>query len=191
VWIPAHQQHLQLMGLKFLDRTVGRPTWKTAAGQSLVTNPKALSVVSQNLYRRTPPVAEHKQPAAKRISAELRPAHPRQTIDAGAKINARDSYQDAHLRRQLNHAPPQPERHSCNTTSAAAPDAISTDNLCPPTPCSVSLHSPRFLGSVPVNSMNFADLCTAGILLRTATPEDTPLARLSLLYSSPNARAVA
>src|SRR5258707_4061060 len=122
------------MGLKLLDRTVSRPTRKTAAGQSLVAHPKPLSVVSQNLHRRTPPIAENKQPAAKRIRTELRSAHPRQAVDASAKIDARDSHQDAHLRRQLNHTAPQPDRHSCNTTSAAAPDAISTGNLCPSLP---------------------------------------------------------
>ena len=46
-------------------------------------------------------------------------------------------------------------------------------------------------GPILPSAADFADLCTAGILLRTGSADATPLARLSLLYSSLNARAVA
>src|ERR1700694_1206706 len=43
-----------------------------------------------------------------------------------------------HLRRELGHAAPQPDRHNCSTTSAAALGTISSCSLCPLGPCSDS-----------------------------------------------------
>jgi hypothetical protein len=124
--IPTHQQHLQLMRRELLDRPARRPVRKTVCRKTFVQNPKTLPVVDQNFYCGTPSIAEHEQPAAKRIRMQLRPAHPRQAIDAGAKVDARYRHEDAHLRRELDHAPTHPDRHNCKTTSAAAPADIST-----------------------------------------------------------------
>src|ERR1017187_9237985 len=132
----------------------------------------------------------------------MRPAHPRQTIDAGAKIDARHRHQDAHLRRELNHGDAaQPDRHNCNTTSVAALGAISSCSLSPFGPCSDNRHPlvltgsdnrhPIVLtGSAPANSMNFTALRAARALLPPPNVAAAPLTRLSLLYSSPRARAV-
>src|SRR5271166_5551366 len=92
-------EHLQLMGLKFLDRSGRRPVWKTPLRQTLVAHPEALAVVGQNLHGGASPITENEQPATKRIDLKLRPADPRQTIDAGAKVDARHRHQNAHLRR--------------------------------------------------------------------------------------------
>src|ERR1019366_9909456 len=126
VRVGAHQEHLQLMRLQLLDGTVGRPVWELPLRQTLMADPKSLTIVGQNLDRRAPPIAEHHQPAAERIHLELRPADPRQAVDAGAKVDARHRHEDPHLRSELDHEAPQPERQSCNTTSAAAPGAISS-----------------------------------------------------------------
>src|ERR1035441_1575150 len=107
VRVTAHQQYLQLMGLQLMDRAVRRPIGKAALRQALVTDPKALTVVRQNLHGGAPSIAENEQPATEGIGMKMRTAHPRQTIDAGAKVDARHGHQDAHLRRELNHAAPQ------------------------------------------------------------------------------------
>src|ERR1017187_4142761 len=121
----------------------------------------------------------------------MRPAHPRQTIDAGAKIDARHRHQDAHLRRELNHGDAaQPDRHNCNTTSVAALGAISSCSLSPLGPCSDNRHPLVLPRREPANSMNFTALRAARALLPPPNVAAAPLTRLSLLYSSPRARAV-
>src|ERR1035441_9363828 len=121
----------------------------------------------------------------------MRPAHPRQTIDAGAKIDARHRHQDAHLRRELNHGDAaQPDRHNCNTTSVAALGAISSCSLSPFGPCSDNRHPLVLTGSAPANSMNFTALRAARAFPPPPTAPPAPLTRLSLLSPSPRARAV-
>src|ERR1017187_1919302 len=121
----------------------------------------------------------------------MRPAHPRQTIDAGAKIDARHRHQDAHLRRELNHGDAaQPDRHNCNTTSVAALGPISSSSLSPFGPCSDNRHPLVLTGSEPANSMNFTALRAARALLPPPHVAAAPLTPLSLLSSSPRARAV-
>src|ERR1017187_5338031 len=143
------------MGLQFLDRAVRRPVRKAALRQALVADPEALAVVAQNFDCGAPAIPENEQPAAKGIGVQMRTAHPRQTIDAGAKINARHLHQDPHLRRELDHEAPQPDLHNCNTISAAAPGAICSCSLCPSTLRSDTRHSLPLAGSAPVNSTNF------------------------------------
>jgi hypothetical protein len=70
--IRAHQQHLQLMGLQLLDRTVRRPVRELPLRQSFVAHPKALAVIRQNFHGGAPPIAEHEKPATEWIDLKLR-----------------------------------------------------------------------------------------------------------------------
>src|ERR1039458_2280689 len=140
------------MGLQLMDWAVRRPVRKAALRQALVADPEALAVVRQNLHCGAPAIAENDEPATERINIQLPPAHPRQAIDAGAKVDACHGHQDAHLRREFNHEAPQPDRHNCNTTSAAALGAISSCSLCPLGPCSDSRQPLELARSAPGNS---------------------------------------
>src|SRR6266478_5434959 len=156
-----------------------------------MTHPKTLTVIRQDFHRGAPPIAKHEKPATEWIDLELRLADPRQPIDAGAKVDARNRHQDAHLCGKLDHGDAdQPDRHSCNTISVAAPGAISSCSLCPSTFCNDSRQPLGLTGNAPVNSMNFIGSGFDVSFALPGTRAITPLIRLSLLYSRPSARAV-
>src|SRR6266404_4017621 len=157
-----------------------------------MTHPKTLTVIRQDFHRGAPPIAKHEKPATEWIDLELRLADPRQPIDAGAKVDARNRHQDAHLCGKLDHGDAdQPDRHSCNTISVAAPGAISSCSRSPTGPRSDTRHPPGLAGNTPVSSTNFigfgVDRTDALRVSRAITPT---LAALSLLYSRHSARAV-
>jgi hypothetical protein len=129
-----------------------------ALRQTFMAHPKSLAIVGQNLDRGASTIAENYEPAAERIHLQLRLAHSRQTLDTGTKIDARHGHEDPHLRGELNQAARQPDRHNCNTTSAAAPGAISSCSRCPFVPCSDNRQPLELTGNAPVNSMNFTAL---------------------------------
>src|SRR5450631_414119 len=180
------------MCLQLLDRTVRRPVRKFPVRQTLMADPKSLAVVNQNLDCRTSAVTEDEQPTRVRIGIQLRSAHSRQPIDAGAKVDARHRHQDTHLRGELDHGDAaQPDRHNCSTISVAALGAISSCSLCPFAFCNDSRQPLGFTGNAPLNSMNFIG---SGFDGRFALPRPraitSPLIPLSLLYSRPSDRAV-
>src|SRR5262245_53873135 len=101
-------------------RATRRPPAKLPLRQSLVREPKALAVVTQNAQRGLSPTAEDEQPPAERIGVEHLPADAREAVDALAKILRLHRDQDAHLRRDLNHdAAPA----SCRTNAARSESA--------------------------------------------------------------------
>jgi hypothetical protein len=155
-----------------------------------VANPKALAVVGQNFHRGAPPIAEHEEPATKWIDLKLRLADPRQAIDAGAKVDARHRHQNAHLRGELDHKAPQPDRHNCNTISVAALGAISSCSLCPFAFRNDNRQPLGLAGNPPVSSINFIGSGFDSRFVLLGTRAITPLILLSLLYSRPSARAV-
>src|SRR5271166_48289 len=178
------------MGLELLDRSVRRPVRELPLRQSFMAHPKTLTVIRQNFHGGAPPIAEHEEPPTEWIDLQLRLADPRQPIDAGAKVDARHRHQDAHLRGELDHKAPQPDRHNCNTISVAALGAISSCSLCPFAFCNDSRQPLGLAGSPPLSSMNFTGFGIDEALVLPGTRAITPLIPLSLLYSRPSARAV-
>ena len=162
--VTAHQQHLQLMGLQLMDCAISRPIGKAAPRETLMADPKTLTIIGQDFDRRAPAIAEDDEPATEGINLELRPADPGHAIDAGAKIDTRYGDEYPHLPGKLDHKAPQPDRHNCNTTSVAALGAISICSLCPLGPCSDSRHPLGLTGSAPVNAMNFTAFWPACLL---------------------------
>jgi hypothetical protein len=69
-----------------------------------VAQPKSLAIVNQYLYRRGPVVAKHEYPSAKGVLLKHVFAEPGQTVDPFPEIRRLDRDQDAHLRRELDHA---------------------------------------------------------------------------------------
>jgi hypothetical protein len=71
-----------------------------------MAQPKALAVIHQDLHGGGAPIAKDEDPAAERVTLQYRLAELRQAVNALAEISRLDGHQDAHLRRDLNHAPP-------------------------------------------------------------------------------------
>jgi hypothetical protein len=65
--------------------------------------------------------AEDEQASGERIGIQFLPAHLRQSVDALSQIDRFDGYQDAHLRRYLNHADSHNTRLSPAKSGGALP----------------------------------------------------------------------
>src|SRR2546422_48329 len=78
------------------------------------------SIIDEYANRRAPPAAENEQPAGERIGFKLLLTQPRQRIDALAAIHRFQRHQDAHLRRDLDHASPSHNARLSATNSAVA-----------------------------------------------------------------------
>ncbi|MGD0228673.1 MAG: hypothetical protein ABSF71_40755 [Terriglobia bacterium] len=67
----------------------------------VLAQPESPAVIGQDLQRRAPTVAEHEQPARKRVRLQLLLVHPRQAINPVAEIHRFHRHQDAGLRGDL------------------------------------------------------------------------------------------
>ena len=120
--IAAGEQHLKLMRLKRSRGIISwsaRPEPKSSRRQSLLAEPKTLTVVDQNLqgFGASVPKDEHR--AAHGIAGKLLPAHPAQSINASPKIRRLYGHPNPHVRRELNHAA-SPLSRSARTSAATS-----------------------------------------------------------------------
>jgi hypothetical protein len=76
---------------------------KSALRKPLVRQPKSLAVVHENAQSVLPAIAEHEQPPRERIGHQHLATHARQAVDPFAEIDRLHAYEDAHLRRDLDH----------------------------------------------------------------------------------------
>ena len=101
--------------------TSGNARWKAACGKA-----KSLGHRTPDLQRRRRPVAEHEDPAAKRVVPEHLLADPGQAVDPPAKIGRLDGHHDPHLRRDLDHDARIPEAPA-QRRQVRRPDALQID----------------------------------------------------------------
>jgi hypothetical protein len=83
--------------------TTDRPPAKPALRQSLLTEPKTLPVIDQDLYRCPSPVPEYKHAPGEGIFLKLIAAHTGQSVYAIPKVDGIHSHKYPHLRRQREH----------------------------------------------------------------------------------------
>ena len=100
--IPVPQKHLKLMGGQGCQSRPLRPPAEFALAQTLVTQPKPLSVIGEHTDGRALPVGENEQAPAQRILLESVAAKGTEPIDTGAEIGGIDGHKDAHLRSDLD-----------------------------------------------------------------------------------------
>lgn len=79
-----------------------RPEAKLARREALLAQPEALTIVGEDLHRRTASVAEDEERAAVWITFELITSKLRQAVDAAAKVGRRDRDENARLRSELD-----------------------------------------------------------------------------------------
>src|SRR5271157_4518272 len=117
-----------------------RPPHKTPFREPLLRQPEALPVIHQNADRGSPPAAKHKQTTRERIRLLFLLAQSGQRVDALSSIHGFDRHQDAHLRRNLDHARSHNARLSPARSGAVVP-----------------FHWIRILPCRPSNSMRHSD----------------------------------
>jgi len=103
--IPIPKQHLQLKGSEGSRRfTTGSsdPT-ERPRGQTLMAQPEALPIIGQYAHGIAPLIAEDKKSPAEGIAVEAFPTDLAQSIDAGSEIDRLHTYQNTHMRGDLNH----------------------------------------------------------------------------------------
>src|SRR5207249_1893612 len=122
------------------------------------------------------PAAEHKQAAGEGIGLEFLLAQPSQGIDALPAIHCCDRYQDAHLRRDLNHADSHNTRLSPARSGAVAP--FHWMRILPRGPSNSIRHSARPMAWGGASSKN-----VAGAIVGRAGEGPVSAIRLSLPYS--------
>src|SRR5262249_45903299 len=83
---------------------VGRgPPAELSLGKSLVTKPKSLAVIHQQLHGCRPAIAKDEDGTGERVVLEGFLAEPGQAVDPATKIDRLDGDQDLHLRGDLEH----------------------------------------------------------------------------------------
>src|SRR5206468_1932303 len=118
------------------------------------------SVVDKNANRRPAPAPKNKQAARERIRLELLSAPPCQRIDAFAAVHGFHRHQDAHLRGDLNHAPPrsigaEPSHNArLSATSSAVAMPLNSILIRPRGPSNSTRHSGELPGRGAISSTN-------------------------------------
>src|SRR5271166_4477944 len=103
--VAGGQQHLRLIGLQHPRGLVSAwPPHKAPFRQPLLRQPEPLPVIDQDADRRPSPAPEHKQTTRERIRLQFLLAQSGKRVDALSSIHGFDRHQDAHLRRNLDHA---------------------------------------------------------------------------------------
>src|ERR1035437_1334409 len=93
--------HIQTQG--GLLAAAGPPA-EASLRKPFLAEPKALAVIHEDLKGATTTVGEHEQRAGHRVQVKPLPANLHQPVNAFAKIYRLHRQQQAHLRRELNHA---------------------------------------------------------------------------------------
>src|SRR5271165_4246815 len=139
--VAGGQQHLRLIGLQHpRGLLAARPPHQAPFRQPLLRQPEPLPVIDQDADRRSPPAAKPKQTTRERIRLQFLLAQLGQRVDALSSIDRFDRHQDAHLRRNLDHARSHNARLSPARSGAVVP-----------------FHWIRILPCGPSNSMRHSD----------------------------------
>src|SRR4051812_5412107 len=81
-----------------------RPTTEAPFGKTFLSEPESLTVIDEHFDRSRAAAAKYKQAIGERIGREFLLAQRYQPINALAEVDRVDGDQNAHLRRDLDHA---------------------------------------------------------------------------------------
>jgi hypothetical protein len=91
--------------LEGIDPALLGPTGETSNREPLVTDPKPLTVISEDSEGGPRSVAENEESTAERVGLEHLPADTAQSVDAVSEVNGFYANQDTQLGCDLNHRP--------------------------------------------------------------------------------------
>src|SRR5580658_2980956 len=98
-----------------------RPPHEPPLRQSFLRQPEPLPVIDQDADRSSTPAPEYKQTSRERIGLQFVLAQSGERVDALPAVDRFDGHQDAHLRRDLDHADSHKPRLNPARSGAAAP----------------------------------------------------------------------
>src|ERR1019366_1892543 len=175
--IARRQQQLCLMRLEHAGGLfAARPPHESPLRQPFLRQPEPLAVIDQDADRGPTPTPKYKQASGEGICLEFVLAQPGKRVDALPAIDRFDRYQDAHLRRDLDHADSHNARLSPARSGATTP--FHWMRILPRGPSNSMMHSERPSVCGATNSKNSA----GGAGARLAGASDSAM-RFSLPYS--------
>src|SRR5437016_2723225 len=153
--IARRQQQLCLMRLEHAGGLfAARPPHESPLRQPFLRQPEPLAVIDQDADRGSTTAPEYKQASREGICLEFVLAQSGERVDALPAIDRFDRYQDAHLRRDLDHADSHNARLSPARSGAAAP--FHWMRIFPRDPSNSMRHSERPTVCGATNSKNSA-----------------------------------
>ena len=101
--VSVPQKHLKLMGGQGSRHLPFGPPVESALRQSLMAQPKTLSVIGEDPDGRTLPVCENEQASSQGVLWESVAAKGAEPVDSQTEIDGIDSQKNPHLRGDLDH----------------------------------------------------------------------------------------